>query len=100
MPPKNDAYLMSSRLFYVDENGAECEISCKESGFDEVEFSEKTLCCEKLNEVIRRLSKSLEISVNVIKIFGDVSRKYLHRNMSNNWLKMHGIPMRRRQWKQ
>lgn len=102
MPPKfmNDSLLMNGRLFCVDENGAEHELPYKETGFHEVEFLEMTSSFEKFSEDIRRLSKSFECSFSAITVFGNVERQYLHKNMSNNWLKIHGFPMRRRQWKQ
>lgn len=38
-----------------------------------------------------------ELPIQVVKVvFANVGKKYVHRNMSNNWLKQHGLPMRRK----
>ncbi|WP_270289541.1 hypothetical protein [Enterocloster citroniae] len=52
--------------------------------------------CGLASEMKKFFEAVHEMSIRVGKVFANVGKKYVHRNMSNNWLKQHGLPMRRK----
>ena len=65
------------------------------------EFDSDSLNDDGIYELASEMKKFFEavheLSIRVGKVvFANVGKKYLHRNMSNNWLNQHGIPMRRK----
>lgn len=56
-----------------------------------------------VTDMVKCVSDSFNIALNAIrnisKAIVELSRKYAKRNKSNNWLKMHGMPMRRRKYR-